>query len=217
MFCCAVVLHKVQNNFRDEENIEFRDANDLGKVLCTHSVAPHQPGWLCTKTPSVLLYSDTTKSPREIRLLDLDGPQPKLAPEIIHSQHDVIRDMCSIQDRGKWLLVIATNGEGLFAYNIKEDKIEWKVDEDLPGMTKKLDARGVTTDGNGHLFVTDCDGRSIEMFSASDGSYMGCLQKDAKALGDPTRLCWFSKAWALIAACHFAGKWYLKVININPK
>ena len=55
---------------------EFRSLNDLQDVILTHSVAPHQPGVLCTVSPSTLLYVDHSKTASEIHWLDLKDLKP---------------------------------------------------------------------------------------------------------------------------------------------
>ena len=50
-----------------------------------------------------------------------------------------------------------------------------------------LKAMGVTTDERGHLFVTDHYNHRIQMFSVSDGQYLGCLVIGAEI---NRGLCW---------------------------
>ena len=62
--------------------------------------------------------------------------------------------MCFVQDGDKELLIVFGLGEGLSTYNTDTDKLEWKVHE---APDRRLGLTGVTTDGRGHLFVTDYD------------------------------------------------------------
>ena len=170
--------------------LEFQDASDLSKTFCTHLVAPHEPVMLCTVKLSTLLYVDWSKIPFEVHWLDLSDVQPKPAAgkSVIHTQQRNIRDMCYVQNGGKEYLIIAAGREGVFAYNTLLDKLEWKVDGTLPEMKKDIAAYGIATDGHSHLFVADYNNRCIQMFSASDGSYLRCLVvKGAKSLGQPDK------------------------------
>ena len=120
--------------------------------------------------------------------------------------------MCYVQNGGKEFLIIAAGREGVFAYNTLLDKLEWKVDGTLPEMKKDIAAYGVATDGHSHLFVADYDNRCIQMFSASDGSYLRCLVvKGAKSLGQPDKIRWCEKSSFLLSICWWKGKWHLKM------
>ena len=50
--------------------IEFRDVDDLDKVVLAHSVAPHQPKRLFATAPATLLFEDVSSKPRTIYKLD---------------------------------------------------------------------------------------------------------------------------------------------------
>ena len=205
--------------FSEEQKIEFRDANDISRILHTHSVAPHLPGKLCTATPSTMLYDDGSKDDSDVHWLDLSDmpPKPATGKGIVHTQQRNMKGMCFVQNGDKQLL-IATEWENgsLFAYNTETDKQEWEVKRKLPGMEKDMDTSGVTTDGRGHLFVGDKNGnKSIQMFSVSDGVYLGCLMKDVDAHGAPARISWCESKSSLVAAFFWKGKWHLKVINVQ--
>ena len=65
----------------DQQCIEFRDTNDLSRIIYNHSVAPHKPGELCTVGSSFLLYEDGSKIPRNIHWLDCNEGKLKLLKE----------------------------------------------------------------------------------------------------------------------------------------
>ena len=75
-------------------------------------MAPHEPGVLCTATPSTLLYVDYFKYPQVIHRLDLSDAQPKLASKkiIIHGELDgaprLFTDLCFVKDGDKELLIV---------------------------------------------------------------------------------------------------------------
>ena len=164
-------------------DIRFHDAEDLTS-FSNYSLTPHAPGILCQGTVSTLLYEDTTRSPREVQWLDLsDGePKPAAGKPVIHTQNNDIEDMCFVQYGEESLLVVADTEQGLFAYNTEKDKLEWRVAEYLPGNKRDMTVMGVTTDGRGHLFVVDCDNERIQMFSVSDGQYLGYVVIDARVI-----------------------------------
>ena len=194
--------------------LEFYDASGLFKPLYTHVVAPHEPVMLCAAKSSALLYVDWSKIPFEVQWWDLSDAQPKPAAgkRVIHTQQRNIRDMCYVQNGGKELLIIAAGREGVFAYSTLLDKLEWKVDGTLPEMKKDIAAYGVATDGHSHLFVADYDNHCIQMFSASDGSYLRCLVvKGTKSLGQPDKIRWCEKSSFLLSICWWKGKWHLKM------
>ena len=124
-------------------------------------------------------------------------------------------DMCFVQDGDKQLLIVAACDAGLFAYNTEMEKLEWKVDGKVSGKEQVLNARGVTTDEYGHLFVADYDNKCIHMFSTSEGQYLGCLIKGVETIGVPARVYWSAETSSLVDACFLQGKWHLQFINIQ--
>ena len=162
---------------------------------------------------------DGSKKPFQVCRLDLSESKPKPASGkgIIHTQLDDMFDICFVQDGDKQLLVVAAFEAGLFAYNIKRRKLEWKVDGKVDGMEQVLDADGVTTDESGHLLVADSGNECIQMFSASDGQYLGFLMKGVEIIGDPIRVHWSTETSSVLAACSLQDtfSWHLQFINIQ--
>ena len=148
--------------------------------------------------------------------MDLTGREPKEATDkrIFHVQEAFILDMCCVQDEGKQFFAAAADILGVSSYNTETGKREWNVRGrvDLSGMEKDMSACGVTTDGRGHLFVGDMNNKCIQMFSVSDGQYLGCLIRD---LGDPARIRWWEEKSSLFVMCYLQNKWHLKVINVQ--
>ena len=172
---------------------------------------------LNTIAASTLIYVDGSRKPFEVHWLDLNElkPKPAAGKSVIHTQLDEIKDICFVQDGVKHLLIVAARDAGLFAYNTETDKLEWKVDDKVSGREKALDARGVTTDEHGHLFVADYTNECIHMFSTSEGYYLGRLIKGVETLGNPGRVHWSADTSSLLAACFLQGKWHLQLINIQ--
>ena len=132
----------------------------------------------------------------------------------LRTQQDTVEDMCFVQHEDKQLLLVTRRIEGLFAYNTKTPKLEWKVDEKLPGMEEKMHASAVTTDGRGHLFVRDwmTGNSSVQMFSVS-GKYLGCLT--INYFGAPARVHFCTEASCIIVAILFHGNLQLLFINVQ--
>ena len=180
-------------------------------------MAPHKPRLLCTaEVPSVLLYEDIATSPREVHWLDLSDGEPKPAPgkPVIHTQNNDIEDMCFVQYENKKLLIVADYHEGISAFNTETDEQEWIVCGQLSGMEKDLDPQGVTTDGRGHLFVSDARNLCVHVLSATDGSYITCLLKGKESpLGkDLGMIRWCEKIKSLILTSDWRD---LKIINLQ--
>ena len=198
--------------FRKQNKIDFLDAKDLKKILFSHSVDPCEPGEMCVTTSS-LVYFDSSKC--EIHRLDLNELQN--SDSLIRIKPATVYDLCFAQYEGKELLVLAAGDEGVYAYNIETNQIEWEIDAKLPGMKKKMQATGITADGRGRLFVADWKegNKCIQMFSVSDGQYLGHLMKDEEVLGAPGKINWCKKTSSLLSAYYLFEKWYFKVINFR--
>ena len=220
-------------DFRSDvpHDIRFHYPEYLG-ITCTYSSAPHKPGILCAGTKSTLLYVDESKKPRDVHWLDLSGlkPKPAAGKRVIHTQIFNIYDMCFVEDRDKQLLIVAGGDKGLFAYNTQNDKVEWKVGENLSGNAKHAKAMGVTTDGRGHLFVSDHNNHCIQVFSVSDGKYLGYLILDAEMFHSwprrdmillydydfrPHEILWCEEMSSLICTSRLDGSWHFMVINVE--
>ena len=185
----------------------------------SHSAAPHKPTKLSTAGGSTLVYADASKKPVEVHWLDLSDAQPKPAAgkRVIQTEIDYIADMCFIHEGNKHLLIVAEPDEGIFAYNTETDRLEWKVGAKALGMENSMGVCGVTTDGRGHLFVADymSENKCIQIFSVSDGKYLGRLMKGVETIGNSGKVHWNAETSSLLAACYFQNKWHLQWINIQ--
>ena len=57
-------------------------------------------------------------------------------------------------------------------------------------MDQELDAGNIAADDHGTIFVCDVGNGCIQMFSVSDGIYLGCLiRKGDQGLGGPFMIC----------------------------
>ena len=169
--------------------IDFLDVNDPSKVVYSYSVAPHQPAALCTSSPTMLLYEDQPKNPREVRWLDCDSSRPKLptGTNVAYTKQSNIWDMCFLHLEDKALLITTRGEHGLNAYNTQTDQVEWSVKY---GRSGQMTTYGVATDGREHIFVCDLYHSCIQVFSFN-GKYKGRFPNKDKVLGQPVmmRLC----------------------------
>ena len=160
--------------------------------------------------------------------MDLSGAELKPAEgkHVIHTEQTNIEDMCFVENGQKQLLVVADGKEGLFAYNTATDELEWKKDGHLSENIIAMKPMGVTTDGRGHLFVTDCGNHCIQMFSVSDGQYLGYLVIEnigsfdrSKIFRFPYRIRWCEETSSLICTSKFKSRfyesWHVTVINLK--
>ena len=159
-------------------------------------MAPFMPGPMCTISPSTLLYVDQGISPRKIRWVECSPTKPQPDITMTRTQLTNVRDMCLVQNGGN-LLLVAT-GDGVHAYNTKNDNLEWSVEGKLPGMACRIEPQGLTTDGRGHLFVCDTFNSCIQMFSA-DGTYLHpLLSQGEQGLGQPWGVRWSKSTQSLV-------------------
>ena len=152
--------------FRHEMKINFHDSNDIKNVVFSYRVAPEKPSAMCTQSANSILYVDESKFPSELRWMDCRKQCPKPGSYVTHSEQNSIWDICSLHHKGKQLVVSTRGVNIVYAYNTVADKCEWTLKENL-GKTEKVTAQSVTTDGFGHLYVTDFLKSAIKKISAN--------------------------------------------------
>ena len=210
---------------RDQQCIEFRDTNDLAQILYAHSVAPHKPGRLCTVGSSFLLYEDQSKMPRNIHWLDCNEAKPKLLKERSFTiPPSYLYDIIAVRIGPDEMIIGIGCDSGIHCYSTTTKSLKWEVAGQMPGILPGIPlgtiyATGVTTDGCGHLFVSDYgwDGNNcIHMFSVSDGQYLGCLIKEGEqGVGYPRKISWHSASHSLAVAHGVGYSWSLSMINMK--
>ena len=208
-----VIPLKIYFFYSNSKKIDFLDVKDPNKVLYSHSVEPHQPGVLCSASATTLLYEDQSKTPREIRWLDCSFSRPKPAhgPNITYTQQNNIWDMCLVTHDNKEVLVTSRGQRGIKAYNVSTDEIEWKKKYGL--RESGLDLSGVTTDGRGHLFACDLNHACVQIFSVSNGKYLGRLPNFGRVLCNPVMIRWRHDNSSLLVVHKKRNQYYLTVLN----
>ena len=157
-------------------------------------------------------------NPCKIHWLDCNEGKPKLLKEkSFTTSQQTLWDMIGVRN-GADELIIGISPADIHCYSTATKSLKWRVSGSLPGMQKSLHAAGLTSDGHGHLFVSDgwYGNRCIQMFSVSDGQYLGCLIKQGEqGLECPNRICWHSESHSLVVAHYGNFFWSLSMLNIE--
>ena len=164
-------------------------------------MAPHQPGILCAVSPSVFVYEDASKDPRQLHWLDCSEPAPKLLGITANTNLSDVQDICVAKLEKETLLIVISRvrDELIHAFNSITGQLKWSVQKKIPGM--KMVSFAVTGDGNCRIFVTNAT--TIQMFSALDGQYLGCFMKEGdQGLGLVCGLWWCEATSSLVAGHH---------------
>ena len=212
-------MYNISVILRDERCIEFRNINNLSQILYTHSVMPHMPSKLCTVGSSMLLYQDQSKIPPRIHWLDCNESKPKLlkGKSFTTSLQD-ITDMIGVRNGTDELIIGTGKQNGIHCYSTTTKSLKWSMEGQLPGMKNALYAASLGTDRRGHLFVSDgfIGNRCIQMFSVSDGRYLGCLINEGEqGFRCPHRICSHSASYSLVVAHMVSFCWSLSMINME--
>ena len=112
---------------------------------------------------------------------------------------ELVRHILHVHDECGEFLISAHGQEGLFACNTETGQLQWSVKGRQPGMEEDLDAPNLAADDQGNIFVCDVGNGGIQMFSVSDGRYLGCLIKEGdKGLSVPVMICWCRQTSSLV-------------------
>ena len=130
-------------------------------------------------------------------------------------------NVCFAQHAGEQLVVVtcgvptASHG-GIFGYDAKTKKVKWQVEGELAGMTKSIKAQEVTTDGQGHLFVSDNHNKCIQMFDFNGNYLGGVLKKGDHGLRTPRALTW-CKGLSSLVVVHGGAPVFISVIKVQTE
>ena len=205
---------------RYDHKLQFLETKDLS-VMQSFSVAPGQPDGLTTPSNGVLFYADLSATPSKIRRLEWTEDHSRLESGSFVSlpQANIAHNICFAQYAAEPLVVVTCGVPeafpgGIFGYNAKTKKVKWQVEGELAGMTESLNAQGITTDGQGHLFVSDDNNRCIQMFDL-DGKYLGAvLEEGDYDLSDPLALTWCRGLSSLVVV-HGGAPVFISVIKVQ--
>ena len=169
--------------------IEFRDADDLTQIITTQAVKRHLPYRLHSVSPSTLMYTDISTTPCTVRLLNCRNKKLKKYNIQLETTEGANKVIYAEDEDGEF--IVSAHGKGgLYAYNPVTGTLEWKVKGRQRGMEKAMDAGSIIADDHGNIFVCDVGNGAIQMFSLSEGRYLGCLiRKGDQGFGGPFMIC----------------------------
>ena len=141
---------------------------------------PHEPCTLCVVPPSTLFYvNDPIFIPSSIHSLDCSGATPTLCHSIGPYDHKIY-SMSYVKYLNENLLAIPVD-KGMQTFQLDTGVVKWgRKDIQLPGPNKNCEPYCLAADRKGRLFVTDLSNKCIQMFSVSDGQYLGCFIKEGE-------------------------------------
>ena len=119
--------------------------------------------------------------------------------------------MCLATHGNKEVLVTSNGIHGIKVYNVDTDEIEWKKKYGL--RESALDLSGVTTDGRGHLFACDLNHACVQIFSVSNGKYLGRLPNFGRVLGHPVMVRWCHDKSSLLVVHKKRNQYHLTVLD----
>ena len=186
---------------------------DLNTVVLDHSVAPHRPWEICTSSNSFLWY-ESSDGVSEFHQLDCSSFPCLTSDKVLNT--DLVYGMCCAEFDGKSLLVMACYDDSVNAYNTDTREMVWSIIGAMPHSEKPLDARGITADKHGRLFVRDEGNKCIHIFSI-DGKYVTTLLREGEqGLGALYKIHWSEELSGLIVAHRKGDKtWIISRIKIE--
>ena len=192
--------------------LEFCDPNNPQTVTHTHSVKPKTAMSLCVVPPSTIFFADFLK--RYVHRLDCSGSMPTICQSIAYDCE--IIDICYAKHSHENLLIVAGD-ERLQAFQADTGQIKWSnKDVHLSGLNEEMKPFRIAADGNGRLFVNDENNKCIEMFSASDGQYLGCLIKEGEqGLGDLWGMCCAEATSQLVVSHRKYSSAFIAILNVE--
>ena len=87
-----------------------------------------------------------------------------------------------------------------------------KKDIRLFGQDQKIKLVRIVADGKGRLFVNDAN--NIQMFSVSDGQYVGCLMGE-EGLGQLGQMCFHESMSQLVVSHSKDNKIFIVLFNVE--
>ena len=191
---------------------------------------PISVGRLYVVAESTLLFTaDTSKNPTEVRWVPMDistnPPQPTAGGRTLTLHHKNVRDICYTSINNKELLVYACE-DGVFAQNVRSSLQEWSITKTTQGSLVKgntwvkilgalvrENVCSITTDGRGHIFISDPKNCVLSLFS-SDGVELGTVM-DLRDIGRPGPICWCESLLSLVVAYEVNAKWAIVAIDLR--
>ena len=118
-----------------------------------------------------------------------------------------------VQQGSTGVLLTTSGSGGVCAINISTEELIWRVEGKLPGVDKKIWARGVT-DGCGYLLVTDNNNCSVERFSVNDGFVGTVVKKGEQGLRDPQWIACIRDTSSFVVTNFKDGAWSITTFEL---
>ena len=179
--------------------MEFRNLNNLQRVIYTHQVSPHEADALSVMPPSTVFFADNQlNKPSQVHRLDCSGSTPTVC-QSYGPYNQYITSLSCLKHLNENLLIIAAP-QGLQAFKLDTSEVTWRKDVIHEVRQREIyDSYMIVADTKGRLFVNDVSNKCIQMFSVSDGQYLGCLIKEGEyGLGELGKMC-FSESNSKLA------------------
>ena len=151
------------------------------------------------------MYQDRARI-EEVKLLCCLSSPPKRVDGRIAPGGVDLQGMCCVRKPGtiEKSVIISSFTNGVAAYKVTSNSLDWKVKGKLSDMKKEMQASGITTDGSGRVFVHDMRNACVQVFTLS-GNYSGVLLREReRGLGTICRISWYNDISSLIVA-HWEG------------
>ena len=202
---------------RDHSKIEFRAVDNWEEVFVNYSVESRQPYRICS-TSSTFLLVGASETEYEVFRVHFNAKHPQRMRTNVKLEQFIIYDMCCTYQIKKVFFIITRGHDGIYCYDLNTGNMVWSANGKPSGMSQQMLLSGVTTDGRGHLFVCDGGNSCIQMFSVSDGKYLGALLKAGEEeLGTPHLIRWCFRSSSLIVTHRSSrpNRWCLSVVFVR--
>ena len=196
--------------------IDFYDANNLREISYRYQAEELNPGELCTSSsPCTLLLVDYSREPQQVVWFDCNTYPPVLTriTNVMFSVNaeNFSHSVCFAALGTKELLITSDFTDGIHAYNVFTDKLEWSVKGQLPGMSRELKAKGLAVDNHGHLYVCDANNKCVHQFTL-DGVFLRTpVSFVSKAPLKPVLISWCEKSRSVVVCNAF---WSCSCIHV---
>ena len=196
-------------------SIEFRDVRNFSTVVYDHPFNYSQSDRMCASPGTTLWFvSHPNREHVEVKRLECSSvPLPNRDFVIRLERRFDVRDMCHVQLRWKSVIILACGIGGVRAYSTTSKSLEWSINGTLPQVDKVLDVRKITADENGHIFVLDCNNKSVHMFSVGGKYIITLLRKGEQGLGELNDIRWSEGLSGLIVLHRKDGHTSISVVK----
>ena len=192
-------------------SLVFHDPDNLQTIFYNHQLGPDYTNILSTVPPSTLLFEELPNP--YIRELDCSGSTPKRRGSITAFDSEIYDMSCVNHQNQRVLVVVAF--KGMEALDVETGKSKWIQEDDYFTLINFKPFR-ITADRHGHLFVFDAGNRCVQMFSVSDGQYLGSLIKEGEqGLGRLSHMCFISSRSQLVVCHSKDNNAFISVLNVQ--